>query len=102
MGLFDHGLDGPTFKMCEKMFAIGDDFWIEDSDGHKVYKVDWKALHVRQTFILEDANGNELFKIQEKKLAIRDTMTVERGQPKGALVGRARCADSGRKRLSWF
>jgi uncharacterized protein YxjI len=82
MGLFGRGLDGPTFKMRAKLFSIGDDFWIEDSDGNKVYKVDAKALRVRETFILEDANGNELFKIQEKKLAIRDTMTVERGATK--------------------
>lgn len=82
MGLFNRGLDGPTFKMREKLFAIGDDFWIEDSNGNKVYKVDAKVLRIRDTFILEDAQGNELFKIQEKKLAIRDTMTVERGDKK--------------------
>jgi uncharacterized protein YxjI len=85
MGLFDHGLDGPTFKMCEKMFAIGDDFWIEDADGNKVYKVDGKAIRLRQTFILEDANGNELFKIQKKKIAIRDTMTIEHGSTKAKV-----------------
>ena len=78
MGLRNRGLDGPTFQMREKLFAIGDDFWIEDS-GNKVYKVNGKALRMRDTFILEDANGNELSKIQEKKLAVRDKMTIERG-----------------------
>jgi uncharacterized protein YxjI len=85
MGLFNHGLDGPTFQMREKLFAIGDDFWIEDSDGTKVYKVDGKALRIRETFILEDAHGNEVFKIQEKKLTIRDKMTIERGSTKATV-----------------
>src|SRR4051794_7595842 len=79
MGLRRHGLEGPTFQMREKIFAIGDDFWIEDSDGNKVFKVDGKAVRPRDTFILEDSQGNELSKIQEKKLSIRDKMTVERG-----------------------
>jgi uncharacterized protein YxjI len=65
--------------MREKMMAIGDDYWIEDGDGRKVFKVNGKAARLRETFILEDANGNELSKIQEKKLTVRDKMTIERG-----------------------
>ena len=57
MGLRRHGLDGPTFQMREKMFAIGDDYWIEDADGHRVFKVNGKAVRVRDTFILEDATA---------------------------------------------
>ena len=85
MGLRDHGLDGPTFQMREKVFAIGDDFWIEDGDGNKVYKVNGKAVRLRDTFILEDADGNEVSKIQEKKLSIRDKMTIERGATKATV-----------------
>ena len=85
MGLRDHGLDGPTFQMREKVFAIGDDFWIEDGDGNKVYKVNGKAVRLRDTFILEDAHGNEVSKIQEKKLSIRDKMTIERGAMKATV-----------------
>jgi len=85
MGLRDHGLDGPTFQMRERVFAIGDDFWIEDSDGNKVYKVNGKAVRLRDTFILEDAHGNEVSKIQEKKLSIRDKMTIERGATKATV-----------------
>lgn len=86
MGLLRrHGLEGPTFRMREKLFAIGDDYWIEDGDGNKVYKVDGKALRVRDTFILEDAHGNEVSKIQEKKLSIRDKMTIEHGSTKATV-----------------
>jgi uncharacterized protein YxjI len=85
MGLRNHGLDGPTFQMREKMFAIGDDFWIEDSNGQRVYKVNGKAVRFRDTFILEDLGGNELSKIQEKKLSVRDKMTIESGSTKATV-----------------
>ena len=85
MGFRDHGLDGPKFQMREKFLDIGDDFWIEDDDGHKVYKVNGKAVRMRDTFILEDASGAELSKIQEKKLSVRDKMTIERGDTKATV-----------------
>jgi uncharacterized protein YxjI len=85
MGLLRRGPDGPKFIMREKLLAIGDDFWIEDDEGHKVFKVDGKAVRARDTLILEDANGNEVSKIQEKKLSVRDKMTIERGDTKAVV-----------------
>ena len=85
MGLLRRGPDGPKFIMREKLLAIGDDFWIEDDEGHRVYKVNGKAVRARETFILEDTNGNEVSKIQEKKLSVRDKMTIERGNTKAIV-----------------
>jgi uncharacterized protein YxjI len=68
-----------TFRMRQKLVAIGDDFWIEDDQGQRVYKVNGKAFRVRDTMIFEDPNGNQLFKIQSKMLHIRDTMKIEDG-----------------------
>jgi uncharacterized protein YxjI len=85
MGLLNRGPSGQRFQMREKVFAIGDDFWIENSDGDKVFKVDGKAARLRQTFILQDAQGTDLAKIQEKKLTIRDKMTIERGTFKATV-----------------
>ena len=85
MGLRHHGLDGPTFQMRQKVFAIGDDFWIEDSGGNKVYKVNGKAARLRNTFILEDPQGNQLSRIQEKKLSVRDKMSIESGSTKAIV-----------------
>ena len=75
--------------MREKMFAIGDDFWIENADGERVFKVDGKALRIRQTFVLESPSGEELYKIQEKKLSIRDKMEIERGGETVATIKKA-------------
>jgi len=63
--------------MRQKMVAIGDDFWIENEHGQRAFKVDGKALRVRQTLVFEDAHGNELCKIQERMLRVKDTMEVE-------------------------
>ena len=65
------------YQMVQKMVSIGDDFWIENERGEKVYKVDGKALRVRSTLIFEDRNGQEQCKIQEKMARVRDTMDIE-------------------------
>ena len=80
---------GTKYRMREKLFAIGDDYWVEDEEGERVFKVDGKAMRIRQTFILEDPSGAELFKIQEKTLHIRDTMEIERGGETVATVKKA-------------
>jgi uncharacterized protein YxjI len=68
----------PRYQMRQDMFTIGDDYWIEDHDGNKAFRVDGKAMHFRDTFVLEDAAGNEVATIQERKMHIRDTMAIER------------------------
>lgn len=77
------------YQMREKLFSIGDDAWIEDSNGDRAFKVDGKALRVRSTFVLEDAAGNEVASIQEKMLRIKDTMEIERGGRRVATVKKA-------------
>jgi uncharacterized protein YxjI len=92
MGLLRNRDDAPhgrRFQMQEKLASIGDDSWIEDDQGDRVYKVDGKALRVRDTFILKDHDGNEVATIQEKKLRARDTMTVERDGRTLATVHKA-------------
>jgi uncharacterized protein YxjI len=75
--------------MREKLFAIGDDFWIETGAGERAFKVNGKALRIRDTLVLENPGGEELFSIQEKKLHVRDTMKIERGGKTVATVKKA-------------
>ena len=65
------------YKIRQKMFSIGDDFWIENQEGERAFKVDGKALRLRKTLFFEDLRGNRLARIQERLLAIKDTMVVE-------------------------
>ena len=81
--------EGTRYQMREKVFAIGDDFWIENDAGKRAFKVNGKALRARATFILESPSGEELFKIQERKLHIKDTMKIEQGDETVATVQKA-------------
>jgi len=65
------------YKIRQKLISIGDDFWIENASGQKVYKVDGKALRIRKTLEFEDAHGKKLAQIKERLLAIKDTMVIE-------------------------
>jgi uncharacterized protein YxjI len=85
----DHDDDQTKYRMREKMFSIGDDFWIENQAGDHVFKVDGKALRLRDTLILQDPSGSELFKIQKKALHVRDTMEIERDGDTVATVKKA-------------
>jgi uncharacterized protein YxjI len=84
------GDDGRTkYRMREKLFAIGDDYWIENDSGDRVFKVDGKALRIRKTLVLENTDGAELFKVQERKLSVRDKMAIEHNGDTVATVKKA-------------
>jgi len=90
MGLLrNRGPDGTRYTMREKMFAIGDDYWLETEGGERAFKVDGKALRIRDTFVLETPSGDELFTIQEKKLSVRDKMEIERDGRTVATIKKA-------------
>jgi uncharacterized protein YxjI len=72
----DHTPD--RYKMREKIFDIGDDYWIETQKGRRAYKVDGKALHLRKTLILEEPHGQAVYEIQANPLAIKDKMSVSK------------------------
>jgi len=80
---------GTKYQMREKMFAIGDDYWIETNGGERVFKVNGKALRIRDTLVLETPGGDEVFTIQEKKLSVRDKMEIERDGKTVATVKKA-------------
>ena len=65
------------YRMRQKLVSIGDDYWIENDQGERVFKVDGKALRIRKTLIFEDSHGGELLKIQERVARVRDTMEIE-------------------------
>lgn len=65
------------YKIRQKLVSIGDDFWIENQDGKRVFKVDGKVLRIRKTLVFEDVNGRKLCQIKERLLTIKDTMVIE-------------------------
>ena len=95
MGLFgkdkDKGEHGARFQMKEKLLSIGDDYWIENESGERQFRVNGKAMRVRDTWVLEDASGAEVATIRERKLSLRDAIKIDVGgreaTVKKALVG---------------
>ncbi|MEW2285068.1 LURP-one-related family protein [Streptomyces sp. NPDC047841] len=70
------------FLVRDRILGIGDDWWIEDEQGRKVFLVDGKAMRLRDTFELKDTQGRVLIDIHQKMFALRDTMLIERdGEP---------------------
>ena len=87
-GRRDNG-GGTRYRMQEKLLSIGDDSWVENEQGDRIFKVNGKALRVRDTLVLESPSGEELYSIQKKLLHVRDTMRIERGGETVATVKKA-------------
>jgi len=76
--------------MRQNLISIGDDFWIENGAGQRVYRVDGKALRLRPRLEFDDTRGSQLCRIQERMLRIKDTMDIEGpGGEKVATVKKA-------------
>ncbi|HEY8983178.1 MAG TPA: LURP-one-related family protein [Streptomyces sp.] len=70
------------FLVRDRLLGFGEDYWIEDDRGQKVFLVDGKAMRLRDTFELKDTHGRVLIDIHQKMFSLRDTMVIERdGEP---------------------
>ncbi|MEU9099119.1 LURP-one-related family protein [Streptomyces sp. NPDC048361] len=78
------------YLVRDKIFAIGDDYWIETEDGRQAFLADGKALRLRDTLELKDPSGRVLITLRKKMFALRDTMTIERDDQALATVRRKR------------
>ena len=65
------------YQMRQKLVSIGDDFYIEDAQGRKAFKVDGKALRARNTLIFRDMQDQALVQIQERMLRVKDSMAID-------------------------
>ncbi|CAL9511459.1 hypothetical protein SUDANB108_03670 [Streptomyces sp. enrichment culture] len=78
------------FLVYDRLLGFGDDYWIEDEHGAKVFLVDGKALRLRDTWELKDPQGHVLVDIHQKMLALRDTMVLQRAGEPLATIRRKR------------
>jgi len=79
----------PNYLIRKKLLALGDDFWVEDEHGERVFHVDGKVMRLRDTFVIETADGQELLRIVERRLRIRKTYVIERQGEESARVAKA-------------
>ena len=74
---FGRGGNATRYQMRQRLVSIGQDFNIDNERGEHAFKVDGKALRVRQTLLFEDPQGHELCKIEERMMRVKDTMAIE-------------------------
>ncbi len=79
----------PNYLIRKQLIALGDDFWVEDEHGERVYHVDGKVLRLRDTFVIKTADGQELLTIKERRLKLRKTYAIERDGEEIATVAKA-------------
>lgn len=72
------GASGGRYLMRQKLLAFGNDYYIENAMGQRVYFVDGKAFRLREHLAFKDMHGNELVAIQERVLPIKDTYSIYR------------------------
>ena len=77
------------YAVREKLFSIGDDFWITDEAGDNAFLVDGKVLRLRQTLEIQDPDGRVLVTVRKKLIALHESMEIEED---GALVATVRKA----------
>jgi uncharacterized protein YxjI len=85
------GIAGPRYRMIERIATRGDDFFIYDDQGQRVFMVDGKKRRVREALILRDMCGAELCRIQHRVERTSDLMEI--AEPNG------RCAASVQRTL---
>jgi len=78
------------YQMRQKLVAFGDDFYIENEHGQRVFRVDGKALRVRDTLNFRSMDGQLLCQIQERALRVRDVMAIE--APGGGTIAEVKKA----------
>lgn len=75
--------------MTQRLVSIGDDFFVENQAGQRAFKVDGKALRVRDTLMMDDLASGDEYRIQEKVVRVRDTMSIQKNGQVAAVVKKA-------------
>jgi uncharacterized protein YxjI len=84
---------GPTtppgvnrYLMRQRMFALGQDFVINNGEGQPCFRIDGKVRMVKESLKFRDMQGNLLYKLDEKVLRIRESFDIL--NPDGSLAAK--------------
>ncbi len=77
------------YVMKQKLFCFGDDFRIQDAEGHDAYFVDGKAFTLlREKLSFQDMAGRELAFIRSRILSLRKSYEILRDGQLAAVVSK--------------
>jgi uncharacterized protein YxjI len=97
--VFERGSSAVRYQMRQKILSIGDDYWVENTEGEHIYRVDGKVLRLRHTLDLEDLDGARLCRVQTRVMHIHETMDIE--GPDGQRWARVHKAMTASSRERW-
>ncbi|MFC6976687.1 LURP-one-related/scramblase family protein [Halomicroarcula sp. GCM10025709] len=75
--------------MRERLVTFGKDFVIETAAGEPAFRVDGKALRLRNTIQITDQAGQTRYRVQQRVLRLKDTMVIERDGKRVATIQKA-------------
>lgn len=74
------------YVMRQRVFALGQDFTINNAAGQPQYKIDGKVRLVKESLKFRDMRGNLLYQLDEKVLRIRESFNILK--PDGSLAAK--------------
>lgn len=64
------------YIMRQRVFAFGQDFFINNAAGQPVFKIDGKVRLVKESLKFRDMQGNLLYQLDERVLRIRESFDI--------------------------
>jgi uncharacterized protein YxjI len=64
------------YIMRQRIFALGQDFNINNAAGQPVFKIDGKVRVIKESLKFRDMQGSLLYKLDEKVLRIRESFNI--------------------------
>lgn len=77
------------YHLRQRLMSVGDDYWVQDAAGRRVFRIDGKVARLRKTLLMEHPDGREIYKLKEHVVNVRDTMAIEGDKGTVALVKHA-------------
>lgn len=64
------------YIMRQRVFAIGQDFYINNAAGQPVFKIDGKVRLIKESLKFRDMQGNLLYQLDERIIRIRESFDI--------------------------
>lgn len=74
------------YIMRQRMFALGQDFFINNAAGQPVFKIDGKVRLVKESLKFRDMQGNLLYQLDERVIRIRESFDILK--PDGSVAAK--------------
>jgi uncharacterized protein YxjI len=68
------------YIMRQRVFAIGQDFYINNAAGQPAFKIDGKVRLVKESLKFRDMRGNVLYQLDERVIRIRESFDILNAQ----------------------